>query len=409
MTDMIDRADVLILGGGLVGLTLGLALDAHGISSIVIDPARREDVLRPGFDGRASAVASASGRMLEAIGVAPRLAGLGCPIASIRVSDGLAPGVLDFEPDPGSGPLGIMYENRALRQALHAAADDAPSLDLRLETRAIEVVRGEAGVTARLSDGRTVAAPLLIGAEGRRSPSREAAGIAVARWSYDHQAIIAAIGHEHPHGGIAHEIFYPAGPFALLPLPDDEAGHRSALVWTVKAADGPAMLRLGDRAFLAEASRRMGAMLGHLRVAGPRSSYPLGFHHAARITADRLALVGDAAHGIHPIAGQGLNLGFRDVAALTEVLVDGARLGLDLGDRQLMARYERWRALDTLAVAGATDGLARLFGVPGRTASAIRRTGLGIVQRTPALKRRFMAEARGEAGQLPSLLQGLPI
>ncbi|NJC34826.1 2-octaprenyl-6-methoxyphenol hydroxylase [Sphingomonas jejuensis] len=409
MTQSIDRADVLILGGGLVGLTLGLALDAHGISSIIVDPARREDVLRPGFDGRASAVASASGRMLDAIGVSPRLAGLGCPIASIRVSDGLAPGVLDFDPDPGSGPLGVMYENRALRQALHQAADEAPALDLRLETSAADVRRTEAGVTATLSDGRHVAAPLLIGAEGRRSPSREAAGIAVARWSYDHQAIIAAIGHELPHGGVAHEIFYPAGPFALLPLPDDADGHRSALVWTVKASDGPAMLRLGDRAFLDEAGKRMGRMLGALRVAGPRSTYPLGFHHAARITAERLALVGDAGHGIHPIAGQGLNLGFRDVAALTQVLVEGARLGMDLGDRQLLARYERWRALDTLAVATATDGLARLFGVPGRTASAIRRAGLGLVQRAPVLKRRFMAEARGEAGQLPCLLQGLPV
>jgi 2-octaprenyl-6-methoxyphenol hydroxylase len=249
----------------------------------------------------------------------------------------------------------------------------------------------------------------LIGAEGRGSPTREAAGIRIARWSYKHHAIVATINHDRSHGGIAYEIFYPAGPFALLPMLDDAGGHRSALVWTVDEKDGPAMLGLSERAFLAEAQKRMGGFLGELALAGPRGAYPLGFHHAAKITGERLALVGDSAHGIHPIAGQGLNLGFRDVAALSQVLVEGVRLGMDAGDAQLLKRYETWRSLDTLMVAMATDGLTRLFGIPGKTASKIRRFGMTAVDRIPPLKRRFVDEARGSSGKLPLLLQGVSI
>ena len=401
--------DVIILGGGLVGATLALALDAHGLTATVVDPADPAVTLAPGFDGRASAVASASGRMLAAIGLGERLAGLGCPINAIRVSDGLLPGALDFVPDAEDGALGTMYENRQLRRALFEAASAAPGVDLRMMTRAVAVERNAAGVTATLSDGALVRAPLLVAAEGRNSPTREAAGISVARWRYDHAAIVGAFHHEQPHGNTAYEIFYPSGPFALLPLNDDAAGHRSAIVWTVDAAHGPAMLKLSNRAFLHEAEKRMGGLLGALSAASPRATYPLGFHHAARITAERLALVGDAAHGIHPIAGQGLNLGFRDVAALAEVLVEGKRIGLDLGDPQLLARYQRWRGLDTFMVAWATDSLTRLFGVRGRTASAVRRLGISAVNAIPPLKDRFMAEARGESGQLPKLLQGLTV
>ena len=405
--------DVIILGGGLVGATLGVALAAHGLASVVVDPADPAVTLAPGFDGRASAVASASGRMLDAIGVGSqergRLAGQGCAIRQIRVSDGLEPGALDFIPAADDNALGVMYENKALRRALFDAASEAPLVDLRMKTRALAVERGAAGVVARLDDGAGVAAPLLIAAEGRNSPTRAAAGIAVATWRYDHAAIIGAFHHERPHENIAFEIFYSSGPFALLPLPDDKGGHRSAIVWTVAAKDAGGMLKLGDRGFLAEAEKRMGGFLGTLSGASPRASYPLGFHHAARITAERLALVGDAAHGIHPIAGQGLNLGFRDVAALVEVLVEGKRLGLDLGDPQLLARYQRWRGLDTFAVAWATDSLTRLFGVPGRTASAVRRFGLSAVNAIPPLKARLMAEARGESGDLPKLLQGLMV
>lgn len=402
-----ERADVIILGGGLVGATLALALDAHGLTSIVVDPADPAKTLAPGFDGRASAVASASGRMLAAIGLAPALAGQGCDIRGIRVSDGLAPGALDFVPDPDDGALGTMYENRLLRRALHAAVERAGGVDLRMQRRAASVDRGEFGVRATLDDGTVIAAPLLIAAEGRNSPTREAAGIKVANWRYDHAAIIGAFHHERPHDNVAYEIFYPSGPFALLPLVDDAVGHRSAIVWTVAGQDGPAMLKLSDRAFLAEAEKRMGGFLGALSDASPRASYPLGFHHAATITGQRLALVGDAAHGIHPIAGQGLNLGFRDVAALTEVLVDAKRTGLDLGDAQVLGRYERWRGLDTLMVATATDSLTRLFGVPGKTAAAVRRLGISAVNAIPPLKDRFMAEARGESGDLPKLLQGM--
>ena len=401
--------DVIILGGGLVGATLALALDVHGVTSIVVDPADPAVMLAPGFDGRASAIASATGRMLDAIGIGATLAGQGCAIRHIRVSDGLAPGKLDFKPDDGDGALGTMYENKLLRKALFEGASAAPHIDLRMQTRATDVVRGPAGVVATLDDGTTVRAPLLIAAEGRHSPTREAAGITVARWQYDHAAIVGAFHHEYPHEDIAYEIFYPSGPFALLPLPDDAIGHRSAIVWSVKGVDGPAMMKLGDRAFLAEATKRMGGFLGELGAASPRASYPLGFHHAARITAERLVLVGDAAHGIHPIAGQGLNLGLRDAATLAEVLVDGKRLGLDLGDPALLERYQRWRGLETFMVAAATDTLTRLFGIPGKAASAVRRFGIGAVDRLPPLKDRFMAEARGESGTLPKLLQGLMV
>ncbi len=401
-----NQADVIILGGGLVGSTLGVALDAHGMTAIIVDPADPAVILGANFDGRASAVASASHKMLDAIGVTQRLAGQGCAIRAIRVSDGLEPGALDFEPDPSDGALGTMYENRALRNALFTVASEASGVNLRMQRRAVNVDRSGAGVVATLDDGAVIRAPLLIAAEGRNSPTREAAGIRVARWQYDHVALISAFNHAIPHDHTAFEIFYSSGPFALLPLVDDAGGPRSAIVWTVKAADAPAMRKLGDRAFLAEAEKRMGGFLGPLTNLSPRSSYPLGFHHAARITGERLALIGDAAHGIHPIAGQGLNLGFRDVATLVEVLVEGKRTGLDLGDPQLLARYERWRGLDTFMVAAATDSLNRLFSVPGKAASAVRRFGLSAVDRIPPLKARFMAEARGESGQRPRLLTG---
>lgn len=404
-----ECADVIILGGGLVGSALGVALDAHGMSSIIVDIADRDIILAAGFDGRASAIASAPHRMLSAIGVTERLAGLTCPIEGIRVSDGLAPGALDFAPDDDDGALGHMVENRHLRRALLDAAEAAPLVDLRMKTRAVQVERGQSGVVATLSDGSVVRAPLLIAAEGRNSPTRETAGLAVARWTYDHAAMVATFHHAKSHANIAYEIFYPSGPFALLPLVDDAEGHRSAIVWSVRACDAAGMLKLSERGWLAEAEKRMGGFLGSLSGLTRRSSYPLGFHHAAKIVGERLALVGDAAHGIHPIAGQGVNVGFRDVATLVEVLVEGKRTGLDLGDPQLLKRYERWRSLDTFMVSVATDGLTRLFGIPGKTASAARRLGLSAVQRIPMLKDRFMAEARGESGQVPKLLSGMRV
>lgn len=401
-----DSHDVIILGGGLVGLTLAIALEHHGLTAAVVDPMDPEKALAAGFDGRASAIASASWRMLETVGIGDRLAPQGCAIHRIEVRDGLQKDALDFTTAEDDEPLGIMVENRALRQVLREVSLERAGLALHMPDRASAVERGEHGVTATLASGKVLKAPLLLACEGRNSPTRDAAGIRIANWKYDHAAIISAFDHSIDHGNVAHEIFYPAGPFALLPL---KPGTRSALVWTVKAADAPGVMALSERAFLAEVSKRTGGLLGEISLAAPRSSYPLGFHHAATITAQRLALVGDAAHGIHPIAGQGLNLGFRDVAALVEVLVEGARLGLDLGDAQLLARYQRWRSVDSLAVSVATDTLTRLFGIPGKPASAIRRFGLGMVQKLPPLKAAFMAEARGTRGDLPRLLQGMEV
>jgi 2-octaprenyl-6-methoxyphenol hydroxylase len=401
-----ERADVIILGGGLVGLTLAIALDRHGLSSIVVDPADPATQLTPQYDGRATAVASASWRMLEAIGVGERLEGQGCPITAIRVSDGLEPGVILFEPPEDDDPLGIMVENRLLRAALRDAAMACENIRMMMPAKPAEVVRDEHGVRVALEDSRLLTAPLLVGAEGRNSPTREAANIPIARWNYDHAALVLTVTHERPHDNVAYEIFYPGGPFAILPM---LPGNRSAIVWSIPADDSTAMMALPDRAMTHELEKRMGGFLGALELAGPRAFYRLGFHHAATLTARRLALVGDAAHGIHPIAGQGLNLGFRDAAALAQVLVEGARLGLDLGDAQLLGRYERWRSLDTFMVAASTDGLTRLYGLPGRTASAVRRFGMAAVQRIGPLKDRFMAEARGESGELPLLLRGLPI
>ena len=404
------RSDVIILGGGLIGLALAAALDSSGISCTVIDPVDPESWKDAKFDGRTSAVSSSSRRMLDTIGVGALFPHAGCPIRTIRVADGLQPGHLAFEaPEDDDEPLGFMHENRHLRDALRARVDAGDKIDLRWKSRAEHIERGEHGVMVRLQDGSEIRAPLLAVAEGRNSPSREEAGIRIARWQYDHAAIVSVLRHERPHEHIAWEIFYPTGPFALLPMIDDEGGHRSAIVWSVQKEDAPGFLALSDEQFAAEAQAAMGGFLGKVGLLAPRQSYPLGFHHAARITDRRLALVGDSAHAIHPIAGQGLNLGFRDAAALAQVLVEGARLGLDLGDRQLMDRYQRWRSLDTLMVAAATDGLTRLYGIPGKLPSAIRRFGMALTSRVGPVKDRLMSEARGTSGDLPLLLRGLPI
>jgi 2-octaprenyl-6-methoxyphenol hydroxylase len=403
-----DRADVIIFGGGMVGLTLAAALDSSGVSAIVVDPADPEQRKGAAFDGRTSAVSSSSMRMLRAIGVADHFAEPGCPIRRIAVADGLQPGGLQFDAEEDE-PLGWMHENRHLRAAIQSTAEAGKNVWLLWKSSVSGVDRGQHGVVVALDDGRKLHAPLLVAADGRNSATREAAGIRVARWRYDHQGIVSVLRHELPHDNIAYEIFYPTGPFALLPMTDDAAGHRSAIVWSVPANDAAGWLSLDDDDFAAEAEAAMGGFLGKIATLAPRSSYPLGFHHAAQITAQRLALVGDAAHAIHPIAGQGLNLGFRDVAALSQVLVEGARLGLDLGDRQLLDRYQRWRALDALSVAFATDSLTRIYAVPGKTASAMRRFGMGLVGRIAPARNRLMNEARGTSGELPLLLRGLPI
>ena len=403
---MDEKRDLLILGGGLVGTTLALAAASKGMTSHLVDRADPAELTAEGFDGRASAISTASWRLLRHIGLEERLAPHGCPIDAIAVTDQMKPGRLDFRPEPHKGSLGRMFANRELRRALYEAARAQPLITWHAPVEVIARDRDAFGVSARLGDGTRLAAALMVGAEGRRSPTREDAGLEMAKWDYSHRAIIAGLAHSKPHENIAWEIFFPEGPFALLPLLDGpDGGHRSALVWTVAEKDAAGVLKLSDRAFLAEVEKRMGDLLGTLALSGARSSYPLAFQHTARIVGERLALVGDSAHGMHPIAGQGLNLGLRDVATLVEVLDEGLRLGLDLGDAQLLRRYEDWRALDALMVMGATDTLTRLFGVPGRAASALRRLGMAGVQRSPFLKQFFMDEARGVSGSLPELLR----
>ncbi len=400
------HADVVILGGGLVGMTLAIGLAKAGITSHVVDNSDPAAQTADGFDGRASAISTASWNLYAHLGMADALTPLGCPIEAIAVTDGMKPGRIDFKPAEGDGSLGRMYANRDLRVAMYDAAAREAAISFHPNAHVLKRERGEHGVTVTLTDGRVLKARLLVGAEGRKSPTRDEAGFTPARWDYGHRAIIAGLTHEKPHNNVAWEVFYPAGPFALLPLLDGADGvHRSALVWTVAEKDAAAVLAMPEAMFLGEVASRMQSIFGKIELASPRTSYPLNFHHTVKVVDERLALVGDAAHGMHPIAGQGLNVGLRDVAALVEVLSDGVRLGLDVGDAQLLARYERWRAADTFMVAAATDVLTRLFGLPGRVPSAIRRFGMAGVQRMGPLKRWFMDEARGMSGDLPKLLR----
>lgn len=406
-SDSSERRDLLILGGGLVGMTLALAAAKAGISSNVVDRASPEELTAAGADGRASAISTASWNLFNNIGLAKRLEPLGCPIDAIAVTDGMKPGRIDFRPEPEEGSLGRMFANRDLRLALFDAARAEPLIAWHTRAEPVERERGPFGARVTLADGRALAGSLLVAAEGRQSPTRDEAGFSMARWEYRHRAMVTALYHEKPHENVAWEIFYPAGPFALLPLLDSPDGrHRSALVWTVDEKHAAGVNALSDKAFLGEVARHMHGLFGAIELAAPRMSYPLRFHHSGRLVEDRLVVIGDAAHGMHPIAGQGLNLGLRDVGALVEVLSEGARLGLDFGDAQLLSRYEKWRGLDTFMVMAATDGINRLFGLPGRLPSAARRLGMGAVQRLPALKRFFMDEARGMSGKLPGLLQG---
>ena len=403
---MTDKRDLLILGGGLVGSTLALAAAKQGFSSHLVDRADPADLTAEGFDGRASAISTASWRLFRNIGIADTLEPHGCPIESIAVLDQMKPGRIDFTPEKHEGSLGRMFANRVLRTSIFEAVKSESLITLHAPVDVVQRHRDAFGVSATLADGTVLGADLLVGSEGRRSPTREDAELKMASWDYSHRAIIVGLDHTKPHGGVAWEIFYPAGPFALLPLIDGPDGqHRSALVWTVDEKDAAGVLKMGERAFLAEIQKRMGDLLGELSLNSQRTSYPLSFQHTARIVDQRMALVGDSAHGMHPIAGQGLNLGLRDVGALVEVLGDARRLGLDIGDAQILDRYEKWRALDSLMVMGATDSLTRLFGVPGKTASAVRRLGMAGVQRSSWLKRFFMDEARGVSGDVPELMK----
>lgn len=401
------RTEVLIVGGGMVGLGLALALARAEIEVLVVDrdpPALRQS--EP-FDGRSSAIAHASRRILSGIGVWEAMAGEAEPILDIRVTDGkvgrpAAPLFLHFDHRDVGEPFGFIVENRVIRGALGQAVAACPGLAHLAPADLAEAVRTEGGVAARLADGRRIAARLVVAADGRESRLRGAAKIPALRWSYPQVGIVATLAHELPHEGVAHEHFLPSGPFAMLPM----TGNRSSIVWTERRELAPAMMALDDPAFAAEIERRFGASLGRIEPVGRRWSYPLEFVHAARYADRRLALVGDAAHAIHPIAGQGLNLGLRDVAALAEAVVDAARLGLDPGGAEALARYQSWRRFDSLAVAAATDGLNRLFSNDLPPVRLVRDLGLAAVERMPGLKRFFMRTAMGLAGELPRLARG---
>ena len=397
------ETEVLVVGGGLVGMTLGCALADAGVAVTVVDRAEPASLVDAGFDGRVSAIAYGSRRVLETIGLWPALAPQAEPILEIRVSDGDSPLFLHYDhAEIGDQPLGHMVENRTIRRALFDLAERHDRLRLLAPCAVDTVTRRATGVAARLADGREVRARLVVAADGRGSGLRRSAGINVTTWRYRQTGIVCTVAHQRPHRGIAHERFLPAGPFAILPM----TGDRSSLVWTERADLAPAMMALDDAAFGAEVARRFGEFLGDLEVVGPRWSYPLSLVHAERYVDTRLALIGDAAHAIHPIAGQGLNLGLRDVAALAEVLVDARRLGLDLGSATVIERYQRWRRFDSVVLAAATDGLNRLFSTDDPALRLVRDLGLAAVNRVAPLKRLFMRHAMGVVGTLPKLARG---
>jgi 2-octaprenyl-6-methoxyphenol hydroxylase len=400
------RADVVIAGGGMVGLSLGVALARAGLAVTLVDAERPETLRAQAFDGRVSSIALGSKRVLDGIGLWQVLAPVAQPILEIRVSDGDAPLFLHYDHrDLGPEPLGWIVENRAIRAAQLDALDGLPGLAYRPSCRVEALMPEPGGIVARLSGGSTVRAALAVIAEGRDSPLRAAAGIAVTSWRYRQTGIVCTVAHERPHRGIAHERFLPAGPFAILPM----SGERCSIVWTERAELAPGLLALPAADFLAELGRRFGDFLGRLAVEGPRWSYPLALSHARRYGAERCVLIGDAAHAIHPIAGQGLNLGIRDVAALAELIVDRARLGLDLGASDLLSAYERWRRIDAVMLIAVTDGLNRLFSNDLAPVQLARDLGLAAVNRVPRLKQLFMRHAMGLTGELPRLARGEPL
>jgi 2-octaprenyl-6-methoxyphenol hydroxylase len=401
-----NDVDVLIAGGGFAGLTLAIALrQALGPSFAVAiaDPALGAS---HAGDERASAIVAAARRLFETIGVWPAVAAAAQPILDMvvtdsRLGDAMRPTFLTFagEIEPGE-PFAHMIENRLLVDALTAMAQ---SQGVVLQSSAIaRFARQGHRVTAGLGDGSELGAHLLVAADGAHSTIRSAAGIATHGWNYGQSAIVINVAHERDHEGRAEEHFLPAGPFAILPL----KGRRSSIVWTETTAEAERIVALPDDAFHAEIEQRFKLHLGDIAVIGARRVHPLGFFVARAFVADRIALVGDAAHVIHPIAGQGLNMGLKDVAALAEVTVDAARLGLDPGAADVLERYQRWRRFDTMAMGLATDGLNRLFSNRSDVLRAARDIGLGLVDRLPGLKRLFIREAAGLVGEVPKLLRG---
>jgi 2-octaprenyl-6-methoxyphenol hydroxylase len=399
--------DVAIVGGGLVGLTLAVALDRAGLRVVLADADAPSLLARDEFDGRAAAIATGSARVLQGLGVWPLIAPHAEPIRDIRVSDGDSSLFLHYDHrELGSDPFGYIVENRFTRRALYAALRGT-AVDLRAPARATATATDATQATLTLDDGSRIAARLVVACDGRPSPLRNRAGIRALRWNYAQAAIVCAIRHERPHEGIAHERFLPSGPFAMLPLPDGPDGsHRSSIVWTERSELAEHLIALPDDEFADEIHERFGWGLGAVAPLAQRWRYPLTFVQAERATAPRLALAGDALHGIHPIAGQGLNLGLRDVAALAEILADAARLGLDFGAADTLARYARWRGVDTVGLSVVTDGLLRLFSNDIAPLKLARGLGLALVDRVGPLKRVFMRDAMGILGKLPRLMRG---
>jgi 2-octaprenyl-6-methoxyphenol hydroxylase len=404
---MTEDVELLIAGGGLNGMLLGIAGAGAGLAVAIVDREDPAAVLDEGFDGRSSAIAYGSQQVLNAIGLWPLVAAEAEPIREIRVADGDAPLFLHYDHrDLGSdAPLGYIIENRVLRRALVERAGALPSLTLLAPLAVATIETSPFAAQATLSDGRRLTGRLVAAADGAGSPLRRAAGIRTGDWRYPQTALVTAVRHARPHGGVAVEHFLPAGPFAILPM----TGNRSSIVWTERAELAPRLMALFDDEFAAELAARFGDFLGAVEPVGPRWSYPLQLMLAERYVGRRLALVGEAAHVIHPIAGQGLNLGIRDIAALAEIVIDARRLGLDIGEDALLLRYQQWRRLDTLLLAAVTDGLNRLFSNPIAPLRLLRDIGLAAVDRVPPLKRFLMRDAMGITGDLPRLLRGEPL
>lgn len=409
-------ADVIIAGAGMAGSTLALALASGGLRPLLVDPQPFEAQLAPTFDGRSSAIAYSSFRQWRAIGAGEALAPHAQRIEQILVTDGRTPGAAARKPLPAflrfdsseiSGriegePLGYLVENRQIRAALSKAVIDKQiPVIAPMAAKALEVDGGGARLT--LSDGRVLSAPLAVSAEGRGSVLRRAAGIGDIGWSYGQSGVVATVRLQRPHAGVAHEYFLPSGPFAILPLTD----NRASLVWTESTARGEALRDASPEAFHAHLMRRFGDFLGEVSIEGPTFVYPLSLSLAERMVAPRLALIGDAAHGVHPIAGQGLNLGLKDAAALAEVLVEALRNGEDIGAEAVLERYARWRRFDTVSNALAFDAFVRIFSNDNPLLRLARGAGLAVVNRIAPARRFFMHEAGGGVGDLPKLLRGV--
>jgi 2-octaprenyl-6-methoxyphenol hydroxylase len=402
--------DVVISGASFAGMALACGLaQALGpdfrialVDKVPAGPASAAP------DARASALSAASKRMLDVLGVWEAVAPEAQPVTGIDITDssleaGVRPVLLEYANVVGDGePATYIVPNHVLHAALSAAVARFGSVTIVAPAEARELARTQTSARVTLADGRDLAAALVVAAEGRTSRLRVAAGIKVVGWSYSQTGIVTTVRHEVAHGARAVQHFLPAGPFAILPL----KGNRSCITWTETAEEAKRILALDDAGFLAQVEKRFGGKLGAIALDGPRQSWPLKMHLARRYVAPRFALIGDAAHGVHPIAGQGLNLAFRDVAALVEAITDAVRLGFDAGNAEALARYERWRRFDSVVSTAAFDGLNRLFASDMTLVRSARELGLGVVDRIPALKRFFVGEAAGLTGELPRMLKG---